>query len=289
MLYALNQDELKKLRSANWTAEFTGAEVLAAVFRTDPGVLEQILPRPLRSPANPLALAFVAHYPQTSFGAVYNEAALFVQAEYRGRSGMYCLSMPVDDDMAMAGGREAFGYPKKMAESISLEKVGSKVIGSAVRKGTEIIRIEAEPDTAEGFETIAMTGVPDPNGARSFEVTAYMFKHFTAPSMRGFDYLPRLVAEPIVMRPRRDVLFGDGTVTLTSSPFDPLGEAPVVEMVTCAYGSFDNTMLPGKVVGRVWNLFAFAKHAFFKVDVAPVKLGYVKTFEEKGEEGEHTG
>ncbi len=31
---------------------------------------------------------------------------------------MYCLSMPVDDDMAMAGGREAFGYPKKMAEVI---------------------------------------------------------------------------------------------------------------------------------------------------------------------------
>jgi len=31
----------------------------------------------------------------------------------------------------------------------------------------------------------------------------------------------------------------------------------------------------GKVVDRVGNLFAFAKHALFKVDVAPVKLGYV--------------
>lgn len=280
MLYALDRSELQQLRNANWTAEFTGAEILAAVFRTDPSVLAQILPRPLRPPANPLALTFVAHYPQTSFGTVYNEAALFVQAEYRGRSGMYCLSMPVDDDMAMAGGREAFGYPKKMAESISLETVGSKVIGSAVRKGTEILRIEAEPKTADGFEKLAMTGVPDPNGARSFEVTAYMFKHFTAPSMRGFDYLPRLVAEPIVLRPRPDVRFGDGRVTLTSSPFDPLGEVPVVEMVTCAYGLHDNTMLPGKVVGRVWNPFAFAKHAFFKVDVVPVKLGYVDASDE---------
>ena len=280
MLYALDRSELQQLRNANWTAEFTGAEVLAAVFRTDPSFLAQILPRPLRPPANPLALAFVAHYPRTSFGTVYNEAALFVQAEYRGRSGMYCLSMPVDDDMAMAGGREAFGYPKKMAESISLETMGSKVIGSAVRKGTEILRIEAEPKTAEGFEKLAMTGVPDPNGSRSFEVTAYMFKHFPAPSMRGFDYLPRLVAEPIVLRPRPDVRFGDGTVTLTSSPFDPLGEVPVVEMVTCAYGLHDNSMLPGKVVSRVWNLFAFAKHAFFKVDVVPVKLGYVDASDE---------
>ena len=280
MLYALDRSELQQLRNADWTAEFTGAEVLAAVFRTDPGVLAQILPRPLRAPADPLALAFVAHYPRTSFATVYNEAALFVQAEYRGRSGMYCLSMPVDDDVAMAGGREAFGYPKKMAESISLETVGSKVIGSAVRRGTEILRIEAEPKTAEGFEKLAMTGVPDPSGSRSFEVTAYMFKHFAAPGMRGFDYLPRLVAESIVLRPRPDVQFGEGTAILTSSPFDPLGEVPVVEMVTCAYGLHDNTMLPGKVVGWVWNPFAFAKHAFFKVDVVPVKLGYVDNSEE---------
>ena len=275
MLYALDRNELQQLRKANWTAEFTGAEMLAAVFRTDPKVLEQILPRPLRSPTNPLALAFVAHYPQTSFGTVYNEAALFVQAEYRGRLGMYCLSMPVDDDMAMAGGREVFGYPKKMAESILLEKQGSKVIGSAMRKGTEILRIEVEPKTTEGFEKLAMTGVPDPSGESSFEVTAYMFKHFMAPSMRGFDYLPRLVAEPIVLRPRPEVLFGEGNVTLTSSPYDPLEEVPVVEMVTCAYGLYDNTMLPGKVVGRVWNPLAFAKHAFFKVDVAAVKLSSV--------------
>jgi acetoacetate decarboxylase len=99
MLYALDQNELNQLRNADWTAEFTGAEMLASVFSSDPVVLCKILPRPLRSPSNPLALAFVAHYPQTSFGTVYNEAALFVQAEYRGRLGMYCLSMPVDDDM----------------------------------------------------------------------------------------------------------------------------------------------------------------------------------------------
>jgi len=278
MLYALDQNELERLRSADWTAEFPGAKVLTAVFRTDEAVLARILPRPLRPTVRPLGLAFVAHYPQTNFGTVYSEAALFVQATYRGRMGMYCLAMPVDDDMAMAGGREVFGYPKKMAESITLEKVGSKVIGSVVRKGTQILRIEVEAKTPVDIKMLAMTGVLDPTGARSFEVTAYMFKHFQAPTMRGFDYLPRLIAEPIVLRPRQDTLSGEGKVTLTSSPFDPLGEVPVVKMITCAYGTFDNTMLPGKVVGRAWNLPAFVKHAFFKVDVAPVKLGYTDNY-----------
>jgi hypothetical protein len=35
---------------------------------------------------------------------------------------------------------------------------------------------------------------------------------------------------------------------------------------------FQNTMLPGKVVARVWNPFKFIKHAFFKIDLIPVLL-----------------
>ena len=183
--------------------------------------------------------------------------------------------MPVDDDMAMAGGREVFGYPKKMADSITLCQEGSTMIGSAVRKGTEILRVEVDPNTTEGIEKLAMTGVPNAADPRSFTVTAYMFKHFMSPTMRGFDYVPRLVAEPVVMRPRPDVRCGAGTVSLTSSPYDPLGEVPVRELIVSAYGRFDNEMLPGKVVGRAWWLPGFLKHAFFKVDVAPVKLGWV--------------
>jgi len=130
MLYALDQNELQQLRNADWTAEFPGAEVLTAVFRTDQAVLARILPRPLQAPENPLGFAFVAHYPQTNFGTVYSEAALFVQAKHKGRLGMYCLAMPVDDDMAMAGGREVFGYPKRKPGPGLLEASFAKVLSS---------------------------------------------------------------------------------------------------------------------------------------------------------------
>ena len=94
MLYALDENELKQLRSADWTAEFPGARVLTAVFRTDQAVLARVLPRPLRAPEQPLGFAFVAHYPQTSFGTVYSEAALFVQAE-RECTVWPCRSMTI--------------------------------------------------------------------------------------------------------------------------------------------------------------------------------------------------
>ena len=53
---------------------------------------------------------------------------------------------------------------------------------------------------------------------------------------------------------------------------DPLGEVPVVAVTDCVYGRFDNTMLPGRVVGRAWNIWKFVKHAFFKTDIVACRL-----------------
>jgi len=85
MLYSLNRDDLKQLHTADWSAEFRGAESFAAVFRTDANLLSTTLPRPLRSPENPVALAFVAKSPEPGFGSVNSEAELFVQATHRDR------------------------------------------------------------------------------------------------------------------------------------------------------------------------------------------------------------
>ncbi len=52
--------------------------------------------------------------------------------------------MPVDDDTAMICGREQFGFPKKMADRITLDRDGPHVAGSAVRNGVQLLRIEGE-------------------------------------------------------------------------------------------------------------------------------------------------
>ncbi len=51
--------------------------------------------------------------------------------------------MPVTDDTALIAGREVYGFPKQIAERIELSRSASAVVGSVVRKGTEILRIEA--------------------------------------------------------------------------------------------------------------------------------------------------
>ena len=112
MLYSLTKEQLRKIRRSPFLLDFKNAEMLFATFETDADIVKRILPRPLLPSSDNSATVFVAKYPETNFGCVYNEGALLVDCEYKGERGAYCLSMPVDDDMALIGGREIFGYPK---------------------------------------------------------------------------------------------------------------------------------------------------------------------------------
>ncbi len=174
----------------------------------------------------------------------------------------------------MVGGREFYGYPKKMAERISLERNGDHVLGTVVRKGTEIIRVECQlgqDASGDAFENIAYP-TEDWNGIQCQKVICYLFKYFPSPSGDGFDYFPRLIREPVLFRPLGKLRAGAGKISLGCSAYDPLGVIPVNSISSMTYGLFHNTMLPGRVVARVWNPLRFIKHAYFKVDSAPTIL-----------------
>jgi len=275
MHFALGPTELALLRrAAPFVSELTGAEMLMAAFQTEPSAIARILPRPLRPTSQPIGFAFVARYPQTNFGSVYHEGALFVQARFGSEVGLYCLAMPVTDEMAMVYGRERYGYPKKMAESISLEDTGSHVVARVVRKGAEILRIEFEPNAKAdpGDPGIFFNKAVDSDGRPCWEAVAFLFKFFPSPDGKYFDYLPRLVRHPTLFRPRADLRKGVGRVVLTSTACDQLGELPVGSVIGCMHGTWDNTMLPGRVMRRVWNVWRFLPHAFFNTDFASAYL-----------------
>jgi acetoacetate decarboxylase len=269
-LYALDRSQVKRLRRWEPVIEFRGAEMLTASFRTDPEVVSALLPHPLEAPDVPVAMAFIAHYPKTNVGISYSEGALFLPAVYKDEPGWYCLAMPVDDDMALIGGREQFGYPKKIAEEISLERSGDHAIGGVVRRGVEVLHIEAEltgPADPAALDTIGPE-VSDLGGRPCRKVVSFLFKFSRSPGGRGFDYLPRLVREVLLFSPRDDLMSGTGKVEMVSSPNDPLGDIPVRDLIDVTYGTWDNDMLPGRVVARVRNPLGFNRYAMFKEDFA---------------------
>ena len=183
--------------------------MLSTVFRTNPDVVQTILPKPLVPADEPLGWAFVARYPETNFGLSYSEGALFVRAVFKGEPGWYPLAVPVDNDMAMVAGRETMGIPKKIAETITLERTDNHVMGSVIRRGVEVLHLEAElngPVSATALDAIGPE-VDDLEGRPGRKVVLFAFKYFPSPGV-GFDYLPRLVRDVGLFRPRDDVRSG---------------------------------------------------------------------------------
>ena len=247
------------------TADFYDAEMLSVFWETKPEIIAGLLPPPLKPAQQPIAMAFVAYYPATNFDAIYHESALFVRASFNGEEGSYCLAMPVTSDMAMAGGREVFGFPKKMAD-IHFSREGDSLLGWTERRGVRFMEIRAELNGTFNdprAEELLMEQGMDDDG--SMKAISYNFKQFPAPGGGAFDYNPRLVRQETVFKPK-DLQFGQAEIILTPSDYDPWAEVEVVNMLGAVYSVGDNSMLGGKVVAEV-DPMQFAPYAFLKWDM----------------------
>jgi acetoacetate decarboxylase len=273
MRFALDDEEVAKVkeRMAGMEFVFFDAEMALVFFRTDPEVIKRIVPEPLKPAAEPFATVFVAKYPKTNFGSVYNEAALFVTVEYDGQLGGYCLAMPVTEDMALIGGRETFGFPKKMADEISLERTENGVQGRCVRRGIELVKLsmpfEEEVEAEKAAEMLGALTSQEPG--EGWKTISYNFKFFQSPRLTGFDSKPRLVKQVTTFKPSSKIkLSSSFDLKLKSSDSDPLAEIPVKEPLMGLYGVFNNTMHPGEVIAEVEEE-QFRRYAFFKQDYLP--------------------
>lgn len=255
--------ELDRARSRE-TINFFDAEMLSVVWVTSPATVERLLPPPLEPARMPLVMGFVANYPRTDFGVSYREAALFLMASFNGKPGLYCLAMPVTDDTALILGREVFGYPKKIAD-IAFHREGQEVGGWAERHGIRFfdlrVKLGGGPHAADAQAIITQLFNL---GSASNVVTVYLFKHFPAPNLDGFDYPPRLVREEIEFR-HLDFAVGEAEVVLTPSEYDPWREVDVVRVLGGVYTKGNNSMRKGEVLTEVEPI-AFAPYSRMKVD-----------------------
>jgi acetoacetate decarboxylase len=248
MGFVESREELAQF-SARDAFAFYDAEMVWVVWETTQACIERLLPPPLKPAQKPLALAFVANYPRTDFGITYRETAIALQAEFAGIEGSYILGMHVTDDMALLGGREIWGYPKKMAD-IAFYREGTSAGGWGERHGIRYLSVQAEltgkvntPDAAEAFTEVF--GQPDAHGV-SFD---YNFKYFPSPDWQGFDYAPRLVRGENAFQ-LTSMELGEARVTLRPSKYDPWSDVEIVRVLGAMYVKGDLSMRKGVVVAQ---------------------------------------
>ena len=101
---------------------FVNREFLIITYRTEPDALRAAVPEPLQIEQPLVKYEFIRMPDSTGFGD-YTESGQVIPVAFKGQRGGYVHSMYLNDDAPIAGGRELWGFPKKLAApALGVEK-----------------------------------------------------------------------------------------------------------------------------------------------------------------------
>jgi acetoacetate decarboxylase len=93
---------------------FVNREFLIVTYRTDLDALRAVVPEPLQVTDAIVKYEFIRMPDSTGFGD-YTETGQVIPVTFNGVAGGYVHSMYLNDEAPIAGGRELWGFPKKLA------------------------------------------------------------------------------------------------------------------------------------------------------------------------------
>jgi acetoacetate decarboxylase len=215
---------------------------IRCVYETDSEAAQAVVPKPLEARVRPevcVSFAAVAMHVSPEVTIEIRSASFGVYVDYDDKPGTYFLTMPMTSEQAVSLGRERFGEPKKLANiefDPGRDRGGEQVSASVERMGIRYLAVRA-------------TRVEE-LGRREAREYGYCFKAFpSATPGKGFDQDPQLVR----LDWRHDferVWRLEGELDLMDSPFDPVADLPVRQMVELEYTE-GTTLSSGRVLRPV--------------------------------------
>jgi len=216
---------------------FVGREYLLITYRTDPDKLRAVVPEPLQiDPAQPFVKYEFMRMPDSTGFGDYTESGQVIPVTLNGQKGGYSHCMFLNDESPIAGGRELWGFPKKLAspclkvETDSL--VGTLDYGS-VRVAT----------ASMGYKHKAID--LDPLRV-SLAAPNYLLK--IIPHVDGTPRICELVEYWLQEVDLKWAFTGPAALNLQSHALAPLAELPVLDIVSAVHFKADLTLGLGKVV-----------------------------------------
>ena len=107
---------------------FYDREYMIITYRTDMDALRAVVPEPLEITDAVVKYEFIRMPDSTGFGD-YTETGQVIPVRFNGEDGGYVHSMYLDDDAPIAGGREIWGFPKKLATP-KISHEGDVIVGT---------------------------------------------------------------------------------------------------------------------------------------------------------------
>jgi acetoacetate decarboxylase len=214
---------------------FYNREYLIVTYRTDPAKLRELVPEPLEVGDPLVNFEFIRMPDSTGFGD-YTESGQVIPVTFKGRKGGYSHCMFLDDHPPIAGGRELWGFPKKLAKPTLVAEIDT-LIGK-LHYGSVEIAVGTMGYKHKGADLAAVKA--------SMEAPNYLLK--IMPHVDGTPRICEIVEYHLTEINLKGAWTGPAALSLHSHALAPLNELPVLEVVSATHILADLTLGLGKVV-----------------------------------------
>jgi acetoacetate decarboxylase len=214
---------------------FVNREYMIITYRTDRAALERILPAPLELADDVVKYEFIRMPDSTGFGD-YTESGQVIPVIYKGQRGAYTHAMFLNDHPPIAGGRELWGFPKKLATP-TLEVDVDTLVGTLdygkirVAVGTMGYKHRSLPAEA------VLAGMQEPS---------FLLK--IIPHVDGTARVCELVRYYLHDIVLKGAWTGPAALELHAHALAPVAELPVREVISATHILADLTLGLGEVV-----------------------------------------
>lgn len=214
---------------------FVDREYMIITYRTDPEALAKVIPAPLEFGDPIVKYEFIRMPDSTGFGD-YSETGQVIPVTLDGVAGGYVHSMYLNDDAPIAGGREIWGFPKKLANP----------------------ELRADKDTLVG--TLDYGGIRVANGTMGYKHRVLDRDHVLAGMLTPsflLKIIPHVDCTPRICELVRYFLTdvtvkgaweGPAGLELFDHALAPVAELPVREVLSATHILADLTLGLGEVV-----------------------------------------
>jgi len=214
---------------------FVDREFLIITYRTDPAMLEKLIPAPLQMADPIVKYEFINMPDSTGFGH-YCESGQVIPVMFNGTPGSYVHSMYLNDHPPIAGGRELWGFPKKLGSpELRVDKdtlVGTLDYGS-VRVATGTMGFKHKSLDADTV-------------TKSLAAPNYLLK--IIPHVDGSARICELVHYAMTDITLKGAWSGPGALSLFDHALAPVAHLPVLEVLSATHIIADLTLPLGTVV-----------------------------------------
>ena len=147
---------------------FVNREYFIVTYETDPQAIRDALPEPLEPDGSNTVLYEFIRMPDSSGFGDYTESGIVIPARFRGEPVNFTAQMYLDCDPPIAGGREIWGFPKKLAspnnhirqlDASQQTRVIATTLTTCLAR-QDSLEVTSKPLISSLLRTIAMLEIP---------------------------------------------------------------------------------------------------------------------------------